>query len=194
MTFLEILRAVFVFIFMIFIPGFTFLRMIFPRRGELGGDYEDLYQFTLSLLISVLILILLGFSLDALSDVADTGLVRPKYLLGGLGLLSLIFFAIGWWRGAYPIMGYIHPALARHPQPLVLGIDIPKKKQNVLAEMDSLTLQIRDVRRDISGCERKISFTKGAERIRYKEKRKELNDELIGLSNRFRGLEKDQEV
>jgi hypothetical protein len=189
MTFLETLWAILVFCFMLFMPGFTFIRAIFPRKGELGGDYDNLYQFILSIVVSVLILVMVGFMLDVLSDVAGEGLVRRNYILGTLAVLCGLFFLTGWWRGSYPFMGKLHPALKRHHQPLILGIVTARKRQAVLAKMDRLTEEIVKVRHDIADCERKISLTKGAERIHYSEKRKVLNQRLIELSNNFRDLE-----
>ena len=192
MTVLEMLWAVFVFCFMLLAPGFTLIRLIFPRRGELGGDYEMLYQFILSLMVSVLILVMVDFLLDALSDVAGYGLVRPNYILGCLVILCAGFFLIGWWRGAYPFMGWLHPSLMRHPQPLVLGVVTTRKRQSILEEMDDVAHEIRVVRAEIAGCERKISSSKGADRVRHMEKRKQLNDRLLELSNKFRELEESR--
>ena len=189
MTFLETLWAIFIFCFMLFVPGFTFIRVIFPRKGELGGNYDSLYQFILGIMVSILILVMVGFMLDAFSDVVGEGLVRRNYILGTLALLCGLFFFMGWWRGAYPFLGKLHPALKRHHQPLVLGIVTARKRQSLLAEMDCLTEEIREVRKDISECERKISLTKGAERVRYSEKIRALNQRLIELSNKFRDLE-----
>ncbi len=97
-----------------FLPGYTLVNVLFPRKGELDPEYDLIYRITLGMGTSVVISILVGFGLNAISTSAN-GFVTagPLWaaLLGMTGVLGLI----GWMRGAYPSAGYVHPRLYRPP-------------------------------------------------------------------------------
>jgi len=94
------------------LPGYTMVNMLFPRRGELDPEYDIIYRLTLGMGLSVVISILVGFMLNAVSN-EETQYVRSGPLWIALSGLTGLFALVGWLRGAYPRAGYIHPSLFR---------------------------------------------------------------------------------
>ncbi len=93
MNILQIIGAI---IILFFLPGYTFITMLFPKRGELDLEYDQLYRIGLGMGMSIVISILVGYILGYYS------LFYADYLWSVLGNLSLIFFVIGFYRGGYP--------------------------------------------------------------------------------------------
>jgi len=56
-----------------FLPGFFLVNALYPRKGELDKDYDALYRITLGLVMSVVIVIIVGFLLNAFGRDPDTG-------------------------------------------------------------------------------------------------------------------------
>src|SRR3972149_1507051 len=90
-------------ILVFFLPGFTLVRVLFPRKEELNPEYGLLYQITLGMVLSLVLVVLLGFVLSSFTN-ADTGkgFFEAGTLWVSLSALSAVFFLLGWWRGAYP--------------------------------------------------------------------------------------------
>ncbi len=83
-------------IVLFFLPGYTFITMLFPKRGELDLEYDQLYRIGLGMGMSIVISILVGFVLGA------ANLFYASYLWITLINLSIIFYLIGFYRGGYP--------------------------------------------------------------------------------------------
>src|SRR5206468_10520586 len=112
----ESAQLVLALILLFFLPGWTLINALFPRKGDLDREYDVLYRITLGIVMSVVVVILFGFGLNSLSSpLSDVGYVTSANLWGGLTCIPLAFSPAGWWRGAYPIMGPRHPRLARSP-------------------------------------------------------------------------------
>ena len=47
----------------LFLPGYTLIQALFPRRGELDEEFDTLYRITLGMAMSICVVILLGFVL-----------------------------------------------------------------------------------------------------------------------------------
>ncbi len=90
---LQVIAAVFV---LFFLPGYTFINMLFPKRGELDLEYDQLYRIGLGMGMSIVIAILTGYVLGYLA------LFYSVYIWAALLNLSLLFFLIGFFRGGYP--------------------------------------------------------------------------------------------
>ncbi|MCK5548157.1 MAG: DUF1616 domain-containing protein, partial [Thermoplasmata archaeon] len=104
-------------IFVFFLPGFTLINSLYPRKGELDQEYDTLYRIVLGIVMSVAITIFVGFGLNSLGINPDTGkgyFLAPN-IWAVLIVLTIIFFLIGWYRGAYPFLGRIRPSLYRLP-------------------------------------------------------------------------------
>jgi len=90
---LQILAAVFV---LFFLPGYTLINMLFPKRGELDLEYDQLYRVGLGMGMSMVISILTGYVLGYFA------LLYAIYIWIVLLNLSGLFFLIGYLRGGYP--------------------------------------------------------------------------------------------
>ncbi len=93
MNILLTIAAIFV---LFFLPGYTFITMLFPKRGELDLEYDQLYRIGLGMGMSIVISILAGYILGYLA------LFYASYLWITLINLSIIFYLIGFYRGGYP--------------------------------------------------------------------------------------------
>ena len=103
-----------------FLPGYTLIGLLFPRRGELDPEYDVVYRIALGMGLSIVISIIVGFALNAIST-EEQGYVSAGPLWIALVSVTALFFAGGWLRGAYPWLGAIHPALYRDPPPRAVG-------------------------------------------------------------------------
>src|SRR2546422_7276461 len=112
-------RVIGALVLLFFLPGFLLINALYPRKGELDREYDALYRLTLGIVLSIAVTVFWSFFLNSLGiNVAtDLGYVVGPNIAGGLIGLSIAFFALGWWRGAYPWMARVHPSLARVPKP-----------------------------------------------------------------------------
>jgi hypothetical protein len=173
--------------FVFFLPGYTLVNLMFPRKGELDPEYDQVYRLALGMGLSIVISILVGFGLNALSTEGH-GLVTPGPLWTVLIALTAVFGALGWLRGAYPGAGAIHPALYRAPSvpgmPRSKGSDYVKRRRTEKLILNREVL-IADLKRFSEGSstadsQRKLYYRK---RIEYtKEAIDRINDELRELS------------
>src|SRR5207244_2412889 len=84
----------------------------------LDREYDALYRLTLGIVLSIAVTVFWSFLLNSFGVNGSTGLgyvVGPN-IAGGLIGLSAAFFGLGWWRGAYPWMARLHPALGHGPR------------------------------------------------------------------------------
>ena len=51
----------------LFIPGYTLIQAMFPRKGELDEEFDMLYRVTLGMAMSICIVIIVGFILINIS-------------------------------------------------------------------------------------------------------------------------------
>jgi hypothetical protein len=99
-----------------FLPGYTLISLLFPRKGELDPDYDIVYRVALGMGLSIVIAIFVGFGLNAISTETE-GYVSPGPLWISLLSFTVVFFVAGWYRGAYPWLGLLHEGLYRTPAP-----------------------------------------------------------------------------
>ena len=99
---------------MFFLPGYTLVNLLFPRKRELDPEYDIIYRITIGMGMSVVISILVGFGLNAISSEGH-GYVTAGPLWASLLAITAVFVFLGWLRGAYPSAGYLHPDLYRPP-------------------------------------------------------------------------------
>ena len=94
---LTVVRIIFAILMLFFLPGFTLINALFPRKGELDEEYDILYRIGLGIGMSIAISILVGYILG--------GLLAAFYaenIAIFLITLTIIFFVIGIFRGSYP--------------------------------------------------------------------------------------------
>ena len=146
------------------ISGITFIYALFPRKGEMDPEYDSLYRLTFGIVMSVVILVLFGFSLNALgTDASGMGYVTGFNLWAGLTGISLFFFFIGWWRGAYPWLGRLHKSLTRYPKSpthsVLAELDDDKK---ALTAFKELATEREKIRRELKDVERRVKLQAGS--------------------------------
>jgi len=120
---LDIIIAAIGLLMIFFIPGFTFIRALFPRKEDLDPEYGLLYQIALGMAMSIVLTILVGIFLASLGTNPATGkgYFDAPYLWVSLITISCVFFFVGWYRGGYPILGKVHPSLLRYPKVSIAG-------------------------------------------------------------------------
>lgn len=174
-----------------FLPGWLLVNALFPRKGELDREYDALYRITIGIVMSIVVAVLLGFGLNAIG-VNDTGFgyVTADNLWIGLAAISLGLFWLGWWRGAYPGLARLTPALARLPPPepqSALANDMDRKTMLRLRE---LATEREALRRRIRDYERRIRLQSGDARVHYARKRDEAQSELRRVDAELKELER----
>jgi hypothetical protein len=165
-----------------FLPGFTLVRVLFPRKEELNPEYGLLYQIALGMVMSFVIVVLLGFVLTSISKPTGGGYFDAPTLWASLGGLTIFFFVIGWWRGAYPILGRIHPALLRVAVP---ADDTLPKDRKVAAEYRKLAAERQSLLREMRAHEKKAGLADGETRDHHLEAKKRKLDEIAEIDSRL---------
>lgn len=168
---LEAVQAVIGLLMVFFLPGFTFIRMLFPRNEELDPEYGLLYQIALGMAMSIVMVILVGISLSSLGVDPTTGrgYFDAANLWVSLGILTAIFFVAGWFRGGYPFLRAIHPALGREP-----GVPLARKvRRSDLARFRELSEERNALLSQLRDAERRIIHARKDLRTYYEKKKKE---------------------
>ena len=148
------LQVIYGFILVLFLPGFTLIQMMFPRKGELDEEFDMLYRVTLGIAMSMVVVILSGFFLAHPS----VRLFKEPYLSITYLSFSALFFVGGWHRGAYPWLGKIHPSLYRIAPKVSVDTDdlVPGKEITpALVELRRLAKERQDLKRKVKDIERK---------------------------------------
>lgn len=174
----EILRIIFGILLIFVLPGWMLIKAMFPRPGELDEEYNTLYVLTLGMATSVCLTILVGFVLGSMPLQDDgTGWFDTPYLVAGLVGLTVVFFVLGWWRGAYPWLGLLHPSLARFPMPSEAPRGT-KRHDELLARIEELTKEHDRLKREVKDLLRR-ERTHGRKMAgHYRERREEAEKEL----------------
>ena len=139
------LRVIAGLLLVLFLPGYTLIQAMFPRRGELDEEFDTLYRVTLGMAMSICVVILVGFVLgnpslgnapdwEGISD-GDKGYFQTFFVTISLLLTTLLFFIAGWYRGAYPWMANIHPSLARAPPGIRIESELAVAGKYIPAEL-----------------------------------------------------------
>jgi hypothetical protein len=170
-----------------FIPGFTLMRMLFPRPEELDTEMGMLFQAVMGAVMSVVISVLIGFLLGSplLKGFTD---VNIWLSLGGL---SILFFVLGWWRGAYSFLGRLHPKLERPlPQTDIVEYNLGPLEDSTLLEFQKLTKERFQLRKDIKNYERKSKVQTKSMMEYYQKKSMKAQKRLSEIDQRIKDLEK----
>jgi hypothetical protein len=188
---LETLQVIVGLLMVFFIPGFAFVRMLFPRKEDLDPEYGLLYQITLGMGMSIVIVILDGMLLASLEPNAQTGkgYFDAPYLWASLILLTLVFFVAGWLRGGYPILGRIHPSLLRYPK----GATAKKMRRGDLNRYIELTKKRDSLLKKLKDTERKITVADKDLKTHYESKRTEIIGEIETVDDEIASLDKKGE-
>lgn len=122
------LQVVFAIVLLFFLPGFLLIQALFPKKNELDEEEDILYRIVLGMAMSIVISILVGFALAALSPVdGGRGYFDSPYIIAALLTLCGVFFGVGYYRGAYPFLG-------RSTEP-IKPLPIPRRNLNRIQEL-----------------------------------------------------------
>ena len=178
-------------IILFFLPGYTLINMLFPRKGELDPEYDQVYRVTLGMALSVSLSIMVGFALNALGDETHAYVTsEPLWLVL---ILMTGLFAIGrWLRGAYPMAGLIHPKLYLPPGrsagrgDLALGFNAHRRASKILIEREYLLADVKTFaeRATTSNPQRSLYYKRRLEQTR--ERIEKINEELKKLEKEVR--------
>jgi hypothetical protein len=168
---------------------------LYPRKGELDREYDWLYRITLGIVLSIAVTVFWSFFLNSLGVNGATGLgyvVGPNVAAGLLGL-SAAFFVLGWWRGAYPWMARLHPALARVPKPGPGELLTEEGRDHrIRLKLQELAEQRERLRRAIKDAERRMQMQSAGARTHYEEVRDRSRSELKAVEAKLRELEAER--
>ena len=196
------IRVVAGILLVLFLPGYTLIQAMFPRRGELDEEFDTLYRVTLGMAMSICVVILIGFVLgnpslgnapdwEGWSD-GDKGYFQTFYVTASLATATLLFFAIGWFRGAYPWMANVHPSLARAPPGLRIESELAVAGKFIPAEL----IELQGLKHDRDNTKRKLKETETRKRIGssmmkkyYEKNEKTLLADLADIDSRMAELD-----
>jgi hypothetical protein len=193
------IEAILAILFIFFLPGFLLVNAVFPRKGELDREYDLLYRITLGIVMSVVVAVAVGFLLNSLTQdfgitqESGKGFFTDENLWAILILLSILLFFLGWFRGAYPFMGKIHPSLLRHPkrEPQSVLVDMKEEKE-VIEELRNLAKTREELRMRIKDYERRIGQSTGKIRDNYLNKKDRALAELREVDEKLRKIEEQR--
>ncbi|MEW5937451.1 MAG: DUF1616 domain-containing protein [Candidatus Thermoplasmatota archaeon] len=173
-----------------FIPGYLLMNAVFPRKGSLDTELDLLYRVVFGIGLSMVLAILVSFGLNALGVDPETGLgyIDAPYLWLSFSVLSLVFFLIGWYRGAYPILGKVHPRLLRMTRAEPRSFHPVKRSPEIAARIQALSAERARMARDAEAYERKEAMHTGVKRRIYTEKKQRALEEIERLDNELTRL------
>jgi hypothetical protein len=184
---LDLIQIIMGLLLIFFLPGFTLMRMLFPRAEELDTEMGLLFQMVIGAVMSVVISVLIGFVLGSPILKGFTSL-NLWLTLGGM---SLAFFIYGWWRGAYQFLGNLHPKLERPlPQTDIVEYNLGPLESNTLLEFQKLAKERYQLRKDIKTFERKSRVQTKSMMEYYQKKSLKAQNRLNEIDNRIKELEK----
>ena len=184
---LDLIQLAFGLLLIFFLPGFTLMRMVFPRPEELDVDMGILFQVVMGAVMSIVFAVLIGFVLG--SPVLKGFTATNLWLT--LGGLTLAFFFIGWYRGAYQFLGRLHPKLERPlPQTDIVEYNLGPLESDTLLEFQKLAKERHQLRKDIKTYERKSRVQTKGMMDYYKNKSLKSQKRLHDIDDRIKELEK----
>ena len=156
------LRVIAGLVLVLFLPGYTLIQAMFPRKGELDEEFDVLYRVTLGMAMSICVVILIGFILgnpslgnapdwNGISD-GDKGYFQTFFVTSSLIVVTLLFFIAGWYRGAYPWMANVHSSLARAPPGLRIESELAVAGKYIPAEL----LELQGLKHDRTNVKAKL--------------------------------------
>ncbi len=155
---ITILRIIFAILMLFFLPGFTLINALFPRKGELDEEYDILYRIGLGIGMSIAISIIIGYILGGLFAA-----FYAENIAISLIVVTLIFFFVGLIRGAYPTL-YCKEK-EKTPEELMAELENLMKKAEEYRKMMKIAPKdmrkeyrekLRKVLRDVEEIERKL--------------------------------------
>ena len=187
---LESLQVVAGILLVFFLPGYTFVNLLFPRRNELDPEYDIVYRLALSMGLSIVIAIIIGFSLNAVST-AEQAYVRPGPLWIAFLSVTAVMFVLGWLRGAYPWMERIHPSLYRPAPPRkVGGVRISPERRK--AEAGKLLIEQERLRKDLQTSLERSSTSNPQRKLYYRRRTDRLRERIEQIDRDLESMRSEE--
>jgi hypothetical protein len=191
---IDILRLIYGILMVFILPGYVFVKALFPGKKDLDKEYNELYVLTLGMGLSIVVTILTGFFLNALGTRpgTDKGYIASPYIDIALISFTLIMFSLAWFRGAFPWLGRLHPALLRVPKAEKDRFGTRKKRiDGVVTEIQDLGFKREKLKKEIRDAQRKMKTHSMEMKNFYKSKKMEKKEELKKVQERIKKLEDD---
>ncbi len=189
---IDTLRVIGALFLLFFLPGFTFVQVLFLRKGALDPDFDWLYRLALAMGLSIVITIIVCFGLNSFGVSEDSGLgyVTGRNVALSLLAVSAVLFLIGWLRGAYPFMGKFHPALIRFPPRDSRDADVPRitDKHLRFRYQELLKEKFGQIKK-IDKTEAMINAHSGKQKEYYQELRKRQLAKLSDIESQISDIE-----
>ena len=176
---IDILRVIVAIFLIFFLPGFFLVQALFPRKNELDEEDDLLYRIALAIALSIIITTLDGFILGSLgiNPATGKGYWDTPYIFGSLIGISIFLFIIGWYRGAYPLLG-------RRP-PDELPLKIPKKDKE---EFYKLMVQWKKLQKKLEKYNDLLQDGAFENKEEYDEKVSEINKKIEVIEKKLMEL------
>lgn len=194
MTDIDILRLIYGIVMVFILPGYVFVKALFPGKKDLDKEYNELYVITLGMGLSIVVTILTGFFLNALGTRpgTDKGYIASPYIDIALISFTLIMFWVAWYRGAFPIMGKLHPGLLRVPKAEKDRFGTRKRRiDKQVNELQDLGFKREKLKKEIRDAQRKMKTHSMEMKNFYKTKKMEKKEELKKVLERITKLEEE---
>jgi len=187
-------RVIGALVLLFFLPGYLLINALYPRNGELDREYDTLYRLTLGFVLSIAVTVFWAFFLNSLGvNASGFGDVTAPNIAAGLIGLSVVFFVLGWWRGAYPWMVRVHPSLARLPKPGPGELLAEEERDHrVRIKLQELAERREALRRSIKDAERRMRLQSTEAKSYYETVRDKSRAELKTLEAELRKLEEER--
>ncbi|MEM3395742.1 MAG: DUF1616 domain-containing protein [Thermoplasmata archaeon] len=190
---IDVLRLLIGVFLLYFLPGYTIVQFMFPRKGEFDREWDILYRLVFSIGVSMVVVILIGWFLGALPPDPTTGkgyfqgsATGFPYIELSIITVSAVFFVAGWYRGAYPWLGRIHPKLERKAKTPKQG---PITKEDFLDLLAGLASEKAKAEKLLHMYEEKEKVSTGERRKYYRDKIKETKARIEELNAKIEEVE-----
>ena len=190
MDLIGFLQAVAGLLMIFFLPGYTLVCLLFPRKGELDPEYDVVYRLALGMGLSIVIAIFVGFGLNAISTESQ-GYVHAGPLWFSLISVTLVFVVIGAYRGAYPSLGLLHPRLYRPPPPrTIAGMKLASRYSG--RESEKLLSEREQLLRDMEKYAERSSTSNPNKKLYYGRRISQAKQRVAEINKELKRLEKKE--
>lgn len=186
-TLITLIRIIFAIFLIFLLPGYTFIKMLFPRPREIEKENEWIAVLALSIGMSICVSIFDFFILATIPvPEGQKGWFDTPWIILSLLCWSALFGAIAYFRGAWPFLG-------RAPKEKKLeGIARDKHQARlnlILEEYDQLAKQRGDLLGRIRTVSRKGRSSQRSMREHYSRQKEKLVKELEDLDVKIKEFE-----
>jgi hypothetical protein len=190
---LDPLRILAAIVFVFFLPGYFLWKALVPRPKDIADEFGAVYTAAFSMALSLAATVLTGIFLGNLGTNAATG---RGYIVDfnpvALALLSAFAAAAAWYRGAFPGLGRISPALERRPKPPPDGSGVSDEPKRYWREQEFVGRRL-ELRAQLKRVERSRPTTP-EERAERQRRKAQVASELADVDKELESLRAEREL